>query len=697
MTLPNPTPISRRQFLKIMGATGTSLVVGIYLSGCQEPAPQAVTVTPSGTPVPTAVPPTEPPVLPSATPTVEPTTESLPVANADFVLAPNIYLKIDASGSVTVTAFRSEMGQGVRTAIAMILAEELDVPWEAVKTIEQAKADPAFGDQVTGGSLSISRHFMTLRRAGAVTRRLLINAAAQHWQVEPDVCTTQPGVVVHPNGQDQLAYGALVAAASLLDVPRGSEVTLKPVSEFRILGQPIGHWDAAHIVTGQAIYGLDFRLPDMAFAAIARCPVFGGRAATFDASGAMQIAGVQRVERIGDAVAVVAENSWAAFQGRDALVIEWDEGRTADLSSQTIYTNLARNFPEPDETEEGMLTAVYDIPFQAHLTMEPMNCTAHVHDGICEVWAPTQNPQGVKTDIVREAGFRPENVTVNVLLMGGGFGRRLEADYAVEAVLVSKAIGRPVQVVWRRDDDVQHDLYHPMSRHYASVNLDNIANRSIRDSASRDIPIGNWRSVFNFPEAFAHECFFDEIAHALNRDPYELRMEHYDERARTVLALVATQSDWGSPLPDGWGRGIAYHASFGVTHVAQVAEVEVSAAGAIRVHRVFCAVDCGLVVNPDGAKAQIEGGVVFGLTAALKAKITLENGRVQQNNFHDCPILTFDEMPQIEVVFVESERSPSGLGEMGVPPIAPAVANAIFAATGKRIRHMPIMPEDLAL
>lgn len=695
MTTPNPIPISRRQFFKIMGATGTSLVVGIYLSGCQEPSSQTGTVAPVDTLVPTAVPPTEPPILPTATPTDEATPEPI-AANADAVLAPNIYLEINANGQVAVTAFQSEMGQGIRTAIAMILAEELDIPWEAVKTIEQAKADPAFGDQVTGGSLSVSRHFMTLRRAGAVARRLLINAAAQHWQVEPDACSTQPGFVVHPNGQDQLAYGQLVAAASLLEVPRTSEVTLKPISEFRILGQRLGNWDAADMITGRAIFGSDFRMPDMAFAAIARCPTFGGRATTFDASDALQISGVQSVERIGDVIAVIADNSWAAFKGRDALVVEWDEGETGALSSEIIYADLARNFPESEDEEEDVLTAVYDIPFQAHMTMEPMNCTAYIHDGICEVWAPTQNPQGVHNAIVREAGFRSEDVTVHVLLMGGGFGRRLNVDYAVEAVLVAKTIGHPVQVVWSRNDDVQHDFYHPMSRHYASVDLNNIADRSIRNSASRDIPVGDWRSVSNFAEAFAQECFFDEIAHALDRDPYELRMEHYDERARTVLELVAAQCDWGSPLPDGWGRGIAYHASFGVTHVAQVAEVEVSNTGVVRVHRVFCAVDCGLVINPNGAEAQIEGGIVFGLTAALKAKITVENGRIQQSNFHDCPILTFDEMPQIDVAFVESERSPFGLGEMGVPPIAPAVANAVFAATGKRIRHIPIMPEDLA-
>jgi len=671
-------------------------MIGIYLNGCKEPAPQQLTATPSRTPIPTATPTTEVPVLPTVAPTETVVTKSLLAADENTMLAPNIYLKIDPNGAVTVTAFRSEMGQGVRTAIAMILAEELDVPWEAVQTIEQANADSAYGDQVTGGSLSISRHFGTLRRAGAFTRRMLITAAAQFWEVDPDACTTQSGMVIHPNRQEQLAYGDLVAAASLLDVPRGSEVTLKSPSEFRILGKRIGNWDAGRMLTGEAVYGLDFRLPEMLFAAVARCPVFGGRAATYDATAALQVRGVQRVVRIGDAVAVVANNSWAAFQGRESLVIEWDEGGAADLSTDQIHSELGRNFPEADAGAEGVLTAIYDIPFQAHMTMEPMNCTAYIHDGICEVWAPTQDPQGVQTAVGREIGFNPDEVIVNVLLMGGGFGRRLNADYAVEAALVAKAVGAPIQVVWSREDDVQHDFYHPMSRHFASVQLDDITNRSIRSNTSRNIPTGNWRSVFNFAEAFVQESFFDEIAQALNRDPYELRMEHYDERAQSVLQLGAIQSGWGEPLPEGWGRGIAYYAVFGVTHVAQVAEVEVTPTGHVRVHRVVCAVDCGFVVNQNGAEAQIQGGIVFGLTAALKAKLTVENGRIQQTNFHDCPIITLAEMPQIDVYFVDSDRPPFGIGEMGVPPIAPAIANAVFAATGKRVRHLPIMTQDLS-
>ncbi|MCP5101570.1 MAG: xanthine dehydrogenase family protein molybdopterin-binding subunit [Chloroflexi bacterium] len=689
-----PNSINRRQFLKIMSATGANLVIGIYLTGCREPDVPPLTATPSSTPIPTAVSPTAVPTL-SATPTPEAVTKSLPIADADTILAPNIYLQIDPNGDVTVTAFRSEMGQGIRTSIAMILAEELDVPWEAVTTIEQAKADPAYGNQATGGSLSVSQNFTALRRAGAAVRHMLVQAAAQHWEIEPASCTTEPGFVIHPDGETQLAYGELVAAAAQLEVPRSTDVTLKSVDTFHILGKRKGNWDAAQMVTGQAVYGMDFRLPGMLFAAIARCPVFGGRVASFDASAALEVPGVHYVERIDDWIAVVADNSWAAFQGRDALTINWNEGETAVLSSDSIRSDLQVSFPDANEVEDGVLTAVYDIPFQAHMTMEPMNCTAHVHDGMCDVWAPTQDPQDAHRAVSIALRMDWNDVTVNVLLMGGGFGRRLNVDYAVEAALVSQAIGAPIQVIWSREDDVQHDFYHPMSSHYASVNLDDIESRAIRSRASREIPSGSWRSVFNFPEAFANECFFDEIAHALGHDPYEFRIAHYDDRAKAVLQLAAEGSGWGDPLPAGWGRGIAYHAVFGVTHVAQVAEVEVNDAGEVRVHRVMCAVDCGLVVNPDGAEAQIQGGIVFGLTAALKAQITVENGRVQQSNFHNCPILQFNEMPEIEVIFVESQDRPKGIGEMGVPPIAPAIANAVYAATGKRIRYIPITAQDL--
>lgn len=670
--------ISRRAFLKILSATGAGLLLEITLGGCRE----------TDTPYPTSD--SRRTLTPGETPeaTSEVTSEALLNENS---FAPNIYLEINSKGEVTVTAFRSEMGQGVRTAIAMILAEELDAPWEAVRVIRQAQADPDYGDQVTGGSASVAESFAGLRYAGAGARRILVNAAAKTWDVEPDQCTTQPGQVIHPDGATRLGYGDIVAANRNLEAPPGLRADLKDESTFFLLGTNKGHWDAETIVTGKAIYGLDVRLPGMLFAVLARCPVFGGKLVSFDATQALQVPGVKHLEPVRQAVAVVAENSWAALRGREMLQVTWDEGKNAGLNSGVIREGLGKGFPDPANAKSGTLAGIYDIPFEAHNTMEPMNCTAHLHDEICEVWAPTQNPQAVQTAVAGAIGLPSSSVIINVTLLGGGFGRRLQTDYAVEAALVSQAIGAPVQVFWTRQDDIQHDFYHPMSRHYASVELDAIKLLRINSQESHDIPTGPWRSVGNFPAAYVHECFVDEIAHALGRDPVEIRLELNDQRSQAVIKLAAEKSGWGEPLPPGWGRGIAYHATFGVTPVAMVAEVEVPESGLVRVHRVVCAVDCGTVVNPGNVEAQMQGGIAFGLTAALKARITLSNGRVEQANFDDCPILLMGEMPEVEVYFVDSDRSPSGIGEMGVPPIAPAVANAVFAATGKRIRQIPIL------
>ena len=342
-----------------------------------------------------------------------------------------------------------------------------------------------------------------------------------------------------------------------------------------------------------------------------------------------------------------------------------------------------------------MLEALYEIPYEAHATMEPMNCTAYVHDGMCDVWAPTQSPQDVQRAAASEARLPVDKVIVNVPLIGGGFGRRLQVDYAQEAVRLSLAIYAPVQVVWTRDDDLQHDFYHPMSVMNIRYALEGTNIPAARSAGGFVVPTGAWRSVENFPQAYATQSFIDELAYERKRDPLDLRLELYSDRAADVIKLAAEKAEWGKPLPQGWGRGLAYHATFGVTHVAYVAEVSVDEAGNVRVHRVVAAVDCGQVVNPDNVAAQIEGGIAFGLTAALKAEATLKEGRIQQSNFHDYPLLQMDEMPLVEVYIVESDRQPSGMGEMGVPPIAPAVANAVFAATGKRIRHIPIRPEDL--
>jgi isoquinoline 1-oxidoreductase beta subunit len=599
---------------------------------------------------------------------------------------------LDNDGILTVIAFRSEMGQGIRTALAMLVADEMDIVWENVR-IEQAPADSRYGDQSTGGSRSISSYYDTMRKAGATARQMLVEVAAQAWGVKADGCQTEAGHVIHPDVEGKLAYGDLVEVAASLNVPR--RVDVKEQSHLRFVGTGIGHWDTPDIITGKAVYGVDVRLPDMSFAVIARCPVFGGSFASYDEAAALAVPGVRQIVELDGSVVVVAENTWAAIRGRGALNVTWNEGKKADLSSEGLRTAALDGLPKPGSVGKNEIDAIYEIPYEAHATMEPMNCTAYVHDDVCEVWAPTQNPQEVQRNVASSTSISQKNVTVHVPLMGGGFGRRLQSDYGVEAARVSQAINAPVQVFWTRDDDLQHDYYHGMSIQYASASLSPAKLPRITSKGGSGVPTGAWRSVGEFNTAYATQCLIDEMAVALGRDPLDLRLELYKNRPLGVIKLAAEKAGWGDPLPAGWGRGIGYHATFGVTHVAHVAEVSVDENGKVRVQRVVCAVDCGKVVNPDTIAAQMEGGIVFGLTAALKAEATLENGRIQQSNFNNYPLLQMDEMPVVEVYIIESDERPTGIGEMGVPPIAPAVANAVYAATGKRVRHIPIQPEDL--
>lgn len=658
--------MNRREFLKLSGFAGGGLILAVYLEGCA-----------TATEIPTIV-----PVTP----------ESSPTPIAPFLWEADIYIKLDHEGTLTFTAFRSEMGQGIRTALAMLVAEELSMPWSSVRIV-QADADGRYGDQLTGGSVSISTYSGTMSKAGALARQMLVEAAAQAWEVDAAQCSCEAGFVIHPDGTQKFSYGELVEAASR--VARPQKAQLKDRSEYKIVGTAVGHWDAPKMLTGAAVYGLDVRLPDMLYAAIARCPVFNGSFASYDDSEARAIKGVKDVVELEDRIAVVAENSWAAIRGRDALNVTWNEGKKAGLDSDVMIAQNKERFS--GNTNSSLLEAIYVMPYEAHATMEPMNCTAHFHDGMCEVWAPTQSPQDVQRAVVRVTGLSVEQVTVHVPLIGGGFGRRIQTDYAEEAALLSKAIAAPVQVVWTRADDIQHDFYHPLSVQYAAAPINTVASPSIRMASGSGVPTGAWRSVDEFTRAYSQQCFIDEMAAAMGRDPLELRRELYasNDRALGVINLAAEKSDWGSALPARQGRGMAYFATFGVTHVAHIAEVSVDENGHVRVNRVVCAVDCGRVINPDNVAAQMEGGIVFGLTAALKAKATLKNGRIQQSNFHDYPILRMDEMPLIEVYVVPGDQPSTGIGEMGVPPIAPAIANAVFAATGKRIRHIPIEPEDL--
>lgn len=654
--------INRRDFLKLVSVTSGGLVLALYLNACDKLPPEL-------------------PLLSAKDPASEP-----------GAVTPSIYVKVDKEGILTVTAFRSEMGQGIRTALAMLVAEELDIAWENVR-IEQTPADSRFGNQHTGGSVSVTKYYAALRNAGASARQMLLQAAARRWKVKAEDCRTEPGFAIHPKNGQKLAYGDLVEDAAKLNPPLTVKTKEK---DFKILGTELGHWDAPQIVSGKAIFGMDVRVPGMLFAAIARCPVFEGRFSSVDDSAAKAVPGVKQVVKLDDRVAVLAENSWAAIRGRDALKITWDEGSKASLDSQQIMSEAAGRLVKSEEPG-SLLEAVYEMPYEAHATMEPMNCTVHFHDDVCEVWVPTQSPQSVQKAVAQVSGLPEDKVTVYTPLIGGGFGRRLQVDYAVEAAQVAKAIGAPAQVLWTRADDMQHDFYHPLSVQYAYAPLDKPGLPTVKREYGQGVPTGDWRSVGEFTAAYPKECFTDELAHRLGRDPLDLRRELYRDnpRALGVINLAAEKSGWGSALPTGQGRGMAYHATFGVTHVCQVAEVEVDARENARVKRVVCAVDCGRVVNPGNIKAQMEGGIVFGLTAALKAEATLKNGRIQQSNFHDYPILRMDEMPLVEVYILESDEKATGIGEMGVPPIAPAVANAVFAATGARVRRIPIRPADL--
>ncbi len=653
-------------------------------------------------------------------------------STADF--EPNAYLIVGRDGLVTIRVHRSEMGQGVQTAVPMIIAEELAADWASIR-IEQAPADPVYGDQITGGSYSLQGSFATLLRAGGAARLLLVEAAAQRWGVAADTCRAENSRVYHDASGQSLGYGELVDAAQAVGSASTAFVP-KAVEDYSIIGTPKGQLDEAGFLTGSAVYGMDVRLPEMRYAALARCPVFGGRVASVDSSAAEAAPGVERVIVREDQVAVVASSTWAAIRARDLLNITWDPGRGGELSTgglQALFAQGAAGLLPAQPEIAGAQTwveALYETPYFAHATLEPMNCTADVRADGCDIWVPTQDRQAALS-VARSVTRLPRSaVNIHVTMIGGGFGRRLQVDYVEEAVRLSVALGAPVQVVWTRDDDFQHDYYHSGSAHQMRAALDAdgailswehyvvaqgsgpgdfgygdrvpYAAQSQRFSGRPEytvpIPIGAWRSVFNHQNAFANECFVDELAAAAGQDPYAYRMRLLDESAgiKPVLELAATRAGWGAALPDGWGRGIAGHTTFGVTHVAHVVDVELSRRGAVQVRRVVCAIDCGLPVNPDGIAAQMEGGIVFGLTAALKRAVAFEGGRVQTNSFRDYPLLTMPEMPAIEVHILNTGSSqPMGIGEMGVPPVAPALFNAIYNATGVRLRRLPADPDAL--
>jgi CO/xanthine dehydrogenase Mo-binding subunit len=674
--------LNRRDFLKV---GGTGLLVGIYLSGCGE----SPTLSPTLAPSPTATGTDEPAPEPTETPR--------PTPNPNAILEAGIFIHVDGRGFVTGYIPRTELGQGSLTAFAMIIADELDQPIDQVR-IEHSPLDVAYGDLHTGGSDSISGYFSRLAKAAARARALLVSAAARIWEVPYEACTTENGRVIHPVTGNWFTYAELVEPASTIPVSDVATITAtKDPAEYKIIGTPVADFDSRQMLEGSTVYGSDITLPGMLYAAMAFPPVLRGRVGSFDASPALQVPGVQDAFAIDSGVAVIADSTWAAMQGVEALQVEWDPGPNTQLNSAVLKQEFLANLELSDSTDDQVLEAVYEIPFYVHAPLEPMNCVADVTGSRCDVWAPTQNPGLALGRVSALTGLPSEDIQFHIPRVGGGFGRRLMIDYIEQAVQISLRAGAPVKLTWTREQDMQHGYFHPLSLHHARADLSQSGLPSIYSQTFQswgDLTYA-WRSVTNFTDAFVRECFLDEMAHALGRDPSELRLELLPERLHGVIEAVVAHSNWGEPMSPGSGRGLACWSTWNVTPVAQVAEVSVSDSGQVRVQRVVCAIDCGLAVNPDMVTAQMEGGIVWGLTAALKGSVDIVDGSVQQSNFADYPLFQIDEMPQVEVQIIPSDRRPSGVGEMGVPPAAPAVLNAIFAATGKRVRHLPLRPEDL--
>ena len=704
------SPFSRRDFLTAGVAAGAGLVIGFYL--------------PRG-----------------------------PKSGSGEAFSPNAYLRITPDNKVTIVVARSEMGQGVRTSLPMILAEELEADWKQIQ-VEQAGASTLFGDQTTGGSASVRTTWDPMRKAGAAAREMLISAAALEWGIARSSCKAENGAVAHAASNRRATYGELANRAATLPVP--TDVPLKQAKDYKIVGKPIPRLDTPAKVNGIAEYGIDLRLPDMKYAVLARCPVIGGKVASFDDKESKKIAGVSYVGKLTDSsIVVVADSVWGAMEGRRLLQVNWDDGPNKDLNTAAIMVSLRQAASKKGVTlySSGRVTrnagrlieAAYELPFMAHAPMEPGNATAHFQGSKCEIWAPTQVPQDVRDSAALAIGLDSDNVKVNVQLIGGGFGRRLEHDYAVEAAQVSKAINGPVKVIWTREDDMRNSTYRPASYHKLSARLDAqgwpvtfthslvapsiSANKGqpgeggvdpdLKDEAAlvysfpnalveyisteTPVPLGWMRSVYALQVGFASECFIDELAAAAGKDPlaYRLHLLSKDEdikyfdatwrtaRMRGVLQLAADKAGWGKALPAGHYHGIACFGCFS-TYMAQVVELSIEK-DQPRIHRVVGAIDCGQVINPNILEQQVQGGVIYGLSNALHAKITIEKGRIVQGNFDDYAPLRMSDAPRVEAYFVESTEAPTGAGEPPIPPLAPAICNAMYAATKKRIRALPIL------
>jgi isoquinoline 1-oxidoreductase subunit beta len=741
------TEIGRRDFLKAGVTRGAALVLGFYLPARRGQA-------------------------------------QVPPSAGDELFKPNAWIRMTTDNQITVLVEIPEMGQGPRTADTMILAEELEADWSTIR-VEQAPVIPeVYHHLITGGSGGVGTAWSYLRQAGAQARELLRDAAAQQWGVQKSQCRAGNSAVIHTPTGRRFTYGELVETASKLPTsPKTDTTPLKQPKDFRLIGKPIPRVDVPSKVDGSAGFGIDVRVPGMLFAVIARCPHFGGKLISFDPTAAKTVPGVRDVFPVppvgfipkiirnvnsSAGVAVVAESTWSAIEGRKALKISWDKGPGGNESTESLRKLLQEQAVAPPSfvpVDRGdarkalsgatkKIEATYELPFQAHATMEPMNTTIHVRDDSIEVWSPTQGGEMLQNEIAQLSGLPRDKVTVHMTLCGGSFGRRYQWDYIAEAWQVGREVKRPVQLIWTREDDIQHDFYRQYSYHRMTGALDAAGKpvawshrivstpiRAVFDSpeslkdpkhmAAQElggadvlpyaipnfrldyapvhsaVPRAWWRSVESSFTAFAMECFVDELAHAAGRDPYEFRMGLLQERRRlnavmwpdntpldtskfrSVLQLAAEKSGWGKPLPSGKGRGIACHYSFG-SYIAHVAEVSVEKDGTVHVNRIVSAVDCGIAVNPNGVRAMTEGAINYALTPVLSGEITIKDGAVEQSNFNDYQVLRITDAPEVEVHIVPSDEDPKGMGEPGVPPLAPAVANAVFAATGTRLRRLPI-------
>lgn len=673
---------------------------------------------------------------------------------------PNAFSQITPDGLVTVYIPNSEMGQGVRTALSMIVADELEADWKKVR-VKQAEAgdvfkSPILGDQLTVGSASVRGFYEPLRKAGAAGRAMLVKAAAETWKVPEAECEASNGVVKHKKTGRSLSYGKLCEKASGLPVPQ--DPPLKKESEFRYMGKPLPRLDIPDKVAGTAVFGIDISVPDMLYGVVARPPAYGAKPVSFDEKAAQGVNGVRTIVPMPGGIAVCATSLLAAWKGRDALQVKWDQGTHPDLNNESIEKHFMEGLDKPGAVARNAgdvkkalaeaqkkVEATYFVPFVAHVTMEPMNCTAHVQKDRCDVWAPTQGQLIARMVASQVSGLPPASVNIHTTYLGCGLGRRATPDFVAEAVGCSRASGKPVKVVWSREEDIKYDFFRGATAQRIRAGLDGqgqltgwsqkvacssllkyIDPAGIKNGvdgmslwgivddpqspflsntaydipsfyveqylSDLPIPVNPWRSVQNGPNAFVMECFVDEVAHAAGKDPVAFRLEllKNNMRARRALETAAEKGGWGKSVPQGQGRGIAQHSCFG-TYAAMVADISMNEKNAkIKVHKVVVALDCGPVVNPDTVVAQIEGGVIEALSTALIEQVIFANGGVKSANFNDYKILKMSEVPEIEVHIIKSSEKIGGIGELGVPPLAPAVANAFFNLTGVRIRRIPL-------